>query len=88
MSAWQRAAAHHAQSTELTNRAQVTDYLLKRGFTRTEEVFRKESSNLGPDGKPQHKNTDQMGPRKYTVAYRMLKKYVESNLDYYKVRTT
>lgn len=67
---------------------QVTDYLLKRGFTRTEEVFRKESAHLGPDGKPQVTNTNDMGPKKYTVAFRMLRKYVESTLDYYKVSIT
>lgn len=64
---------------------QVTDYLLKRGFHRTEEIFRKESSNLGPDGRPQHKSTDLVGPKKYAKAFGMLKKFVESSLDYYKV---
>lgn len=64
---------------------QVTDYLLKRGFHRTEEVFRKESSNLGPDGRPQHKSTDVMGTKKYSKAFILLKKFVESSLDYYKV---
>lgn len=63
----------------------VTDYLLKRGFHRTEEIFRKESSNLGPDGRPQHKSTDLIGPKKYAKAFSMLKKFVESSLDYYKV---
>lgn len=64
---------------------QVTDYLLKRGFNRTEEIFRQESKHLGPDGKPlqQLANT---GPKKYTKAFKLLKDWVENNLDIYKVR--
>lgn len=65
--------------------SQVTDYLLKRGFHRTEEAFRKESSNLGVDGRPQHKTVSDMGPNRFTIAFSLLKKFVDSNLDYYKV---
>lgn len=64
---------------------QVTDYLLKRGFTRTEEIFRKESANLGPDGRPQHKSTDEMGAKKFVKAFAMLKAKVEESLDLYRV---
>ncbi|KAG6039550.1 hypothetical protein E4U41_002442 [Claviceps citrina] len=61
----------------------VTDYLLKRGFNRTEEVFRQESKHLGADGKPvqQLANT---GPKKYQKAFRLLKEWVENNLELYK----
>lgn len=69
---------------ELTVR-QVTDYLLKRGFTQTEEVFRKESSNLGPDGKPIHQKVEEMGPKKYVEAFSLLNDWIENNLDLYKV---
>lgn len=70
----------------LTNTScQVTDYLLKRGYNRTEEIFRKENMNLGPDGRPQHKSTEEMGFKKYGKAFRLLKKFVEGNLDFYKV---
>lgn len=64
---------------------QVTDYLIKKGFLRTEEVFRKESSHLGPDGRPQHKTVQDMGPTRYAKAFSMLKKFVDGSLDYYKV---
>lgn len=64
---------------------QVTDYLLKRGFTQTEEVFRKESSNLGPDGKPIHQKVEEMGPKKYIEAFSLLNDWIENNLDLYKV---
>lgn len=63
----------------------VTDYLLKRGYNRTEEIFRKENMNLGPDGRPQHKSTEEMGFKKYSKAFRLLKRFVDGNLDYYKV---
>lgn len=68
-----------------TNVYQVTDYLLKRGFNRTEEVFRSESKHLGPDGKPiqQLANT---GPKKYAKSFNLLKEWVENNLEIYKVR--
>ncbi|KAH7309586.1 WD40-repeat-containing domain protein [Stachybotrys elegans] len=61
----------------------VTDYLLKRGFYRTEEVFRQESKYLGPDGKPIQQLAN-LGPKKYTNASKLLRKWVDSNLDLYK----
>lgn len=64
---------------------QVTDYLLKRGFTQTEKVFRRESSDLGPDGRPKHDRVDHLGPKKYAKAFILLKDWVENNLDFYKV---
>ncbi|KOS17321.1 Transcription initiation factor TFIID subunit 5 [Escovopsis weberi] len=61
----------------------VTDYLLKRGFNRTEEVFRQESKHLGVDGKPLQQLAN-LGPKKYSKAFRLLKEWVENNLDLYK----
>ncbi|KAF6826871.1 transcription initiation factor TFIID subunit 5 [Colletotrichum plurivorum] len=62
----------------------VTDYLLKRGYTRTETIFRQESSHLGPDGRPIQNKVDDMGPRKYLKAFNLLREWVENNLDIYK----
>ncbi|KAL2759161.1 hypothetical protein ACRALDRAFT_1080693 [Sodiomyces alcalophilus JCM 7366] len=62
----------------------VTDYLLKRGFTKTEHVFRQESSHLGPDGRPIQNRVEDMGPLKYKKAFNTLKEWVENNLDIYK----
>jgi transcription initiation factor TFIID subunit 5 len=62
----------------------VTDYLLKRGFNRTEEVFRQESKHLGPDGKPIYQLAN-LGPKKYQKAFGLLREWVENNLDIYKV---
>lgn len=64
---------------------QVTDYLLKRGFNRTEEIFRQESKHLGPDGKPLQQLAN-IGPKKYAKAFNLLRDWVENNLDIYKVR--
>ncbi|KAL6854437.1 WD40 repeat-like protein [Trichoderma novae-zelandiae] len=61
----------------------VTDYLLKRGFNRTEEVFRQESKHLGNDGKPVQQLAI-LGPKKYSRAFRLLKDWIENNLDIYK----
>ncbi|PHH74806.1 hypothetical protein CDD82_4759 [Ophiocordyceps australis] len=61
----------------------VTDYLLKRGFNRTEEIFRQESKHLGPDGRPLHQSTN-VGPKKYLKAFKLLQKWVDSSLDIYK----
>lgn len=63
---------------------QVTDYLLKRGFNRTEEVFRQESKHLGPDGKPIQQLAN-IGPKKYQKAFKLLKEWVDNNLELYKV---
>ena len=63
---------------------QVTDYLLKRGFNRTEEIFRQESKHLGPDGKPLQQLAN-LGPKKYATAFNLLRDWVENNLDIYKV---
>ncbi|KAK3988341.1 transcription initiation factor TFIID subunit 5 [Cladorrhinum sp. PSN332] len=61
----------------------VTDYLKKKGFTKTEAVFRQETQNLGPDGRPAHRSEDQT-PKKYLKAFRMLKGWIDNNLDIYK----
>ncbi|KAL2269102.1 hypothetical protein VTJ83DRAFT_3948 [Remersonia thermophila] len=61
----------------------VTDYLKKKGFTKTEAVFRQETAYLGPDGRPAHRNDDP-GPKKYLKAFLLLKTWIENNLDIYK----
>ncbi|KAH8909132.1 WD40 repeat-like protein [Coniochaeta sp. PMI_546] len=63
----------------------VTDYLLKRGFTKTEAIFRQESRNLGPDGKPVHVRAEDLGTKQYTQAFRLLRDWIEKNLDIYKL---
>ena len=65
--------------------SKVTDYLLKRGFNRTEEIFRQESKHLGPDGKPLQQLAN-LGPKKYAKSFNLLKEWVGNNLEIYKVR--
>ncbi|KAL3956564.1 hypothetical protein ACCO45_009410 [Purpureocillium lilacinum] len=56
---------------------------INTGFNRTEEVFRQESKHLGPDGKPIQQLAT-MGPKKYQKAFKLLKEWVDNNLDLYK----
>jgi transcription initiation factor TFIID subunit 5 len=48
-------------------------------------VFRQESKYLGADGKPLQQLAN-LGPKKYQKAFKLLKDWVENNLDLYKVR--
>ncbi|KAJ4367205.1 Transcription initiation factor TFIID subunit 5 [Neurospora sp. IMI 360204] len=61
----------------------VTDYLKKKGFTKTEAVFRQETAHLGPDGRPAQRN-EENGPRKFLKAFILLRDWIENNLDIYK----
>ena len=76
--------AYKAPNANESLSAKVTDYLLKRGFNRTEEVFRQESKNIGADGKPLQSSAIQ-GPKKYSKAFSLLRDWIENNLDLYKV---
>jgi transcription initiation factor TFIID subunit 5 len=64
---------------------QVTDYLIKRGYNRTELVFREESKHIGPDGRPIQDDADVFAPKKYGKAFFLLKDWVDNNLEIYKV---
>lgn len=59
---------------------------MKKGFTKTEATFRKESSNVNPDGRPVRRKVDEMGPERYPKAFQLLKDWIENGLDLYKVR--
>lgn len=75
----------HLSPAEANFKKKVTDYLLKRGFTKTEAIFRQESRNLGPDGKPVHVRAEDLGTKQYTQAFKLLRDWIEKNLDIYKV---
>ena len=64
---------------------QVIEYLVKKGYNRTEQMLRQESSHLDKEGKPIHDRVEDSGTLKYSKAYRLLSNWVESNLDIYKV---
>ncbi len=63
----------------------VTDYLLKKGFTKTEATFRKESALVSNDGRPIRNRVDDMGPERYLKAFKLLESWIENSLDLYKV---
>ena len=64
---------------------QVIEYLLKKGYNRTEQMLRHESSNLDRDGKPIQERVEDLGNVKYSRGFRLLSNWVEQNLDIYKV---
>ncbi|EHK96255.1 putative Transcription initiation factor TFIID subunit 5 [Glarea lozoyensis 74030] len=63
---------------------QVIEYLVKKGYNRTEQMLRQESSNLDKDGKPIPERVEDLGTQKYTKAFQLLSNWVDSNLDIYK----
>jgi transcription initiation factor TFIID subunit 5 len=63
---------------------QVTDYLKKKGFTKTEAIFRQETAHLGPDGRPAQRN-DESSPKRYLKGFALLRDWIDNNLDIYKV---
>ena len=65
---------------------QVIEYLLKKGYNRTEQMLRLESSNLDQNGKPVQERAEDLGTAKYSRGFRLLSAWVDQNLDIYKVR--
>jgi transcription initiation factor TFIID subunit 5 len=72
---------HHANAIK----KQVIEYLLKKGYNRTEQMLRQESSNLDRDGKPIHDRAEDLGTAKYSKGFRLLSNWIDQNLDIYKV---
>lgn len=58
---------------------------MKRGYTRTELVFRDESKNINDEGRPILDDTDVYGPKKYVKAFQLLRDWIENSLQLYKV---
>ncbi len=63
---------------------QVTDYLIKKGFHRTEIIFREEVKVLDENGRPKP-NSDSKGPGRYFKAFIHFQKWIENGLDLHKV---
>ncbi|KAH6667934.1 WD40-repeat-containing domain protein [Halenospora varia] len=62
----------------------VIEYLVKKGYNRTEQMLRQESQNLDKEGKPITERVEDLGTAKYSKAFRLLTGWVEQNLDVYK----
>jgi transcription initiation factor TFIID subunit 5 len=73
------------ETSDANNDKQVIEYLVKKGYNRTEQMLRQESSNLDKDGKPIPERVEDLGTQKYTKAFQLLSNWVDSNLDIYKV---
>lgn len=58
---------------------------MKRGYTRTELVFRDESKHINDEGRPVLDEADIYGPKKYVRAFQLLRDWIENSLQLYKV---
>lgn len=59
---------------------------MKKGYTRTEAMLRRESSNIDKDGKPIIDRSLEPLPGRFREAFILLAKWLDGNLDVYKVR--
>lgn len=64
--------------------SQVIEYLMKKGYLRTEQVLRQESAQVDKDGRPIF-GRDEYGNEKYIRGFELLSSWIDSNLDIYKV---
>ncbi|KAI9742827.1 MAG: Transcription initiation factor TFIID subunit 5 [Claussenomyces sp. TS43310] len=74
----------HCETPELTYDPQVIEYLMKKGYTRTEQTLRAESSNVDKDGRPIIERAEDTGTEKYKKAFELLSGWIDQNLDVYK----
>lgn len=69
-------------------RYKVIEYLIKKGYNRTEQMLRQESTNVDKDGKPIQVRAEDLGTSKYGRAFKLLDKWIDQSLDIYKVITS
>jgi hypothetical protein len=62
----------------------VIEYLVKKGYNRTEQTLRQESAHLDKDGRPIHNRIEELGNVKYSRGYNLLSNWIDQNLDVYK----
>jgi transcription initiation factor TFIID subunit 5 len=62
----------------------VIEYLVKKGYNRTEQTLRQESAHLDKDGRPIHSRIEELGNIKYSRGYKLLSNWIDQNLDVYK----
>ncbi|KAI1753225.1 WD domain-containing protein [Xylaria castorea] len=67
----------------------VTDYLLKKGYKRTEEIFRQEVKDLDEGGRPRQQSDGTVSERvfpagKYLNSFKHYERWVDNGLDLYK----
>lgn len=69
----------------LTTTPQVLEYLLKKGYHRTERALRQESAEMDSQGRPIFNKNEDYGQEKYVKAFTLLSGWIDQNLDIYKV---
>jgi hypothetical protein len=62
----------------------VIEYLVKKGYNRTEQTLRQESAHLDKDGRPIHNRVEELGNIKYSRGFKLLSGWIDQNLDIYK----
>lgn len=67
-----------------TNKEKVIEYLVKKGYNKTEQTLRQESANVDKDGRPIHNRVEELGNIKYTKGFKLLSDWIDQNLDLYK----
>lgn len=65
--------------------SKVIEYLVKKGYNRTEQMLRLESSRLDREGRPIQERVEDTGTEKYATAYKLLDNWIKQNLSIYKV---
>jgi transcription initiation factor TFIID subunit 5 len=70
---------------EANVKQKVLEYLVKKGYNRTEQMLRQESAHLDKDGRPIHNRVEELGNIKYARGFEMLSNWIDQNLDIYKV---
>ena len=63
---------------------QVIEYLVKKGYVKTEQTLRQESSKVDRDGRPMVDRAEDTGTEQYGKAYRLLSDWIKGGLDIYK----
>lgn len=77
--------SNDSRPVELTQVPKVIEYLMKKGYTRTEQTLRAESANVDKDGRPIIDRAQGYGSDKYRRAFDLLSGWIDQNLDVYKV---
>jgi transcription initiation factor TFIID subunit 5 len=70
------------------SKPKVIEYLIKKGYNRTEQTLRLESSRLDREGRPIQERVEDTGTEKYATAYKLLDNWIKQNLSIYKVSIT
>ena len=78
-------ATRKAQADHANTMRQVIEYLVKKGYNKTEQTLRQESAHLDKDGRPIQQQSEELGNVKYSRGLKLLSGWIDSNLDIYKV---